>query len=205
MLAFAPNVHPVIGAPGALAGDLPVLLSPNLRDSPALHAAIASLIGTKAGSGILKLWTGVTPAEWGTTHADALIDTVHHNRCEPWVAATLIGPSATSVALLLHGHAIAHAIQRWRQANPDDPTVWMHVLPHPDRDRLLDALRACLDAAARCLLWLPTKCAERLVGEIRTWWIIPTLDAYIDAAPIAHTRHAAILIEKKHNYCVWER
>jgi len=46
ILALAPGADPVFGAPGALAVQLPVLLSPDLRDSPAIHAAIASLIGT---------------------------------------------------------------------------------------------------------------------------------------------------------------
>ena len=189
ILALAPGVDPVIGALGALAGELPDLLTPALRDSPALSTAIASLIGTKGDSSILPPWADIAPAGWGAAHTVALSDAVQRNRCEPWVAAALIGPSATSAALLRYVQDIARAVQRWGMATPNDPTAWMNVLPSPDRDRLLDALRAHPDVAARCLPWLP----EELVGEIRTWWIIPTLDAYIDASPVAHTRHAAIL------------
>jgi hypothetical protein len=46
VLALAPNVHPVISALGALTSGLPELLSPTMRDSPAFHATIASLIGS---------------------------------------------------------------------------------------------------------------------------------------------------------------
>ena len=48
--ALAPGVDPVVGALGALAGGLPDLLTPDECASPALSAAIASLIGTEAGN-----------------------------------------------------------------------------------------------------------------------------------------------------------
>jgi uncharacterized membrane protein YeaQ/YmgE (transglycosylase-associated protein family) len=83
VLALAPNVDPLVGALGALAGWLPNLLVPAVRDSPAFVAAIASLIGTDAGNDILETWAEVVPAGWGADHAAALIDAVRHNRCAP--------------------------------------------------------------------------------------------------------------------------
>jgi len=62
ILALAPGVDPIISALGALAGGLPNLLTPALRDSPALSTAIASLIGTKGDSSILPPWADIAPA-----------------------------------------------------------------------------------------------------------------------------------------------
>ena len=100
ILALAPGVHPIVSALGALAGRLPSLLPPGMTDSPALHAAIAVLIGTDAGDNILEPWAEVAPIGWGATHAAALIDAVQRNRCASWAAAALIGPGDVSAALL---------------------------------------------------------------------------------------------------------
>jgi uncharacterized membrane protein YeaQ/YmgE (transglycosylase-associated protein family) len=83
ILALAPGVDPVIGALGALAGKVPDLLTPGAIESPALHAAIAALIGTDAGDRVLPSWAWVAPAGWGASHTAALIDAVQRNRCEP--------------------------------------------------------------------------------------------------------------------------
>jgi len=151
--ALAPGVDPVIGALGALASrlrGLSGLLSPAVRDSPALSTAIASLIGTNAGACTLPVWAAVAPAGWGASHAYALIDAVRHGRCEPWVAAALIGPSAGAAALLCKTWEMSCAIRCWGQTTPDDPTAWMDELTQADRDRLVNALRvAPNDDAAR--------------------------------------------------------
>ena len=86
VLTLAPSVDPVIGALGALAGEVPALLTPSAIESPALSAAVASLIGTNTGERILPTWAKVAPAGWGASHADALIDAVHDNRCARWAA-----------------------------------------------------------------------------------------------------------------------
>jgi uncharacterized membrane protein YeaQ/YmgE (transglycosylase-associated protein family) len=83
VLAFVPNVDPVVGALGALVSVLPNLLTPAECNSPALSAAVASLIGTEAGQCILPWWADVAPAGWGASHVTALIDAVRDNRCPP--------------------------------------------------------------------------------------------------------------------------
>jgi uncharacterized membrane protein YeaQ/YmgE (transglycosylase-associated protein family) len=110
--ALAPGVDPVVGALGALAGGLPNLLTPAGRASPALSAAIASLIGTEAGNDILEAWADVAPVGWGASHAAALIDAVQRNRCASWAAAALIGPCDASIALLTEPWNIARAVRR---------------------------------------------------------------------------------------------
>jgi len=155
ILALAPNVDPIIGALGALAGERPDLLAPDIRNSPTLSAAVASLIGTNAGNGVLPTWAKVAPAGWGASHAAALIDAVQRNRCASWAAAALIGSCDASAALPSHAYAIARAVRRWGRITPDDPTAWMNHLASVDRDRLVNALRESPDAAARCLPWLP--------------------------------------------------
>jgi uncharacterized membrane protein YeaQ/YmgE (transglycosylase-associated protein family) len=82
MLALALGVDPIIGALGALAGEVPDVLPPAVRDSPILSAAIASLIGTDAGKRVLPTWAEVAPAGWGASLAAALIDAVRRtDRC----------------------------------------------------------------------------------------------------------------------------
>jgi len=100
VLALATGVNVVVSAPGALAGGLPDILTPAECASPALAAAIASLIGTDAGHHILGSWADVAPVGWGASHAADVIDAVRCNRCASWVAAALIGPCDASAALL---------------------------------------------------------------------------------------------------------
>jgi hypothetical protein len=193
VLALAPNVHPVISALGALTSGLPELLSPTMRDSPAFHATIASLIGTRMGSYVLDLWTKVAPAGWGASHADALRNAVQHNRCAPWVAAAPIGPTDETAALLHRPQEIADAIRRWGQATPDHPTAWMDTLEPAQRDRLMETLRAEPPIAVTCLPWLPKANANNVVAHIERTYLPLALDAYAAASSIARTRHADVL------------
>jgi len=194
ILALAPNVDPIIGALGALAGERPDLLAPDIRTSPALSAAVASLIGrTNASNGVLPTWAKVAPAGWGASHAAALIDAVQRNRCASWAAAALIGPCDASAALLSQTWDIAHTVPCWGQATPDTPTAWMDALAPAERDRLLGDLRANHDTAAICLPWLPEADAADIVHRIGREYLSLALDAYAAASPVAHARHAAVL------------
>jgi hypothetical protein len=193
VLALAPGVDPVIGALGALAGGLPDVIPPAVRDSPALHAAIASLIGTRVGWYVLDLWAEIAPAGWGASHAAALIDAAQRDRCPRWAAATLIGPCDASAALPSHAYDIAHTVRRWGQATPDHPTAWMDALAPAERDRLLGDLRANHDTAAICLPWLPEADAADIVHRIGREYLSLALAAYAAASPVAHARHAAVL------------
>jgi hypothetical protein len=212
VLALAPNVDPVISALGALTSGLPELLSPTMRDSPAFHATIASLIGTRVGSYVLDSWAKVAPVGWGASHADALRDAVQGNRCDPWVAAALIGPTDETAALLHRPQEIADAIRRWGQATPEDPTAWVDRLEETQRKRLLGTLCADLAAAASCLPWLPEANADDVANNVVTNIKHPNraadlppkltpyvaalslaLNAYAAASPVARIRHAAIL------------
>ena len=193
ILALVPGVDPVISALGALAGELPDALPPHIPESPALSAAITSLIGTNAGKRVLTTWLEIAPAEWGTAHADMLIDAVHHNRCEPWVAASLIVPCDASAALLHKSSEIAVAIRRWGQATPDDPTAWMDALTPTERDRFLDALRHAPNTTARCLPWLPEELATPSAERIDASFLSYALNAYAIASPVARDRHATVL------------
>ena len=198
ILALAPGVDPVVGALGALAGGLPNLLTPAGRASPALSAAIASLIGTEAGNNILKAWADVAPVGWGESHAAALIDAVRGGRCRPWVAAALIGPSADAAALLYETWDIARAIRWWGQAMPDDPTAWMDDLASAERDRLVNALRTVPDNAAACLPWLPDVIAADIISRIDKPFLLSALAAYAAASPVARTGHADMLSDLMH-------
>ena len=193
ILALAPNVDPVVGALGALAGGLLDLLTPAMCASPALHAAIASLIGTDAGARILPWWAAVAPAGWGASHADALIDAVRHSRCEPWTAAALIGPTNDAAALLTWPWDIARAVRYWGQATPDHPTAWMDNLTPAEQDRLLDAFHSSPNAASDCLPWLSGTGAADIVGRITNLYLRSAFTVYAIASPVARTRHAAIL------------
>jgi hypothetical protein len=192
VLALAPNVDPLVGALGALAGWATGVLSPAVIESPDLAAAVASLTGTAAGVAILGAWAEVAPIGWGATHAAALIDAVQRNRCASWAAAALIGPGDVSAALLHESWEIAIVIRRWGQTTPDDPTAWMDALTPTERDRLLDALRAD-PAAAFCLPWLPTGCAETTGQYLAANALFPVFAAYTAASPVARARHGAIL------------
>jgi len=196
--ALAPDVDPVVGALGALAGGLPDLLTPDECASPALSAAIASLIGTEAGNNILKAWADVAPVGWGASHTDALIDAVRVGRCSRGAAAALIGSTNDTAALLTCPDDIAHAVRRWGQATPDDPTAWMDALKPTERDRLLDALRAAPNAADFCLPWLPMPYATDIADAIDRWNIPFAFLAYAAASPVARTRHADILSALMH-------
>ena len=167
VLALAPGVDPVISALGALAGRLPDLLTPAMCASPALHAAIASLIGTDAGARILPWWAAVAPAGWGATHTDALINAVQNKHCATWAVAALIGPCDASAAMLKRSDDIARAVRCWGMATPDHPTAWTNDLPPSERDRLLDALCTYPDNAEFCLPWLPTAHAKKSL-HVRT-------------------------------------
>jgi len=193
VLALAPDVDPIVGALGALAGGLPDILPPHVLGSPALSAAMQSLIGTEAGVAILESLAEVAPVGWGASHTDALINAVRVGRCPRWAAAALIGPCDASAAMLTWSDAIARAVRCWGMATPNHPTAWTNDLPSSERDRLLDALRAHPDDAAFCMPWLPTECAGDIVGRVCKEWVATTLDAYIAASPVARTHHAAIL------------
>jgi hypothetical protein len=193
VLALASNVNPIVGALGMLVGRLPDLLPSAMRDSPALAAAVASLIGTDAGQRVLPTWVEVAPIGWGATHAAALIDTVQHRDCDPWVAAALIGPCDASAALLTESLETALAIQRWGRTTPDAPTAWMDDLTPAERDRLLDSLRHAPDAAARCLPWLPVTGGADVIDRIGSEYRFLALNAYTAASSVARERHADIL------------
>jgi uncharacterized membrane protein YeaQ/YmgE (transglycosylase-associated protein family) len=194
VLALAPGVDPIIGALGALAGEVPDVLPPAVRDSPILSAAIASLIGTDAGKRVLPTWAAVAPAGWGASLAAALIDAVRTDRCPPWSAAALIGPTSDTAALLTMFEGIARAVRRWSLTTPNDPTAWMDALAPAERDRLLSTLRTHADAATRCLPWLPRPLAADIAEAISNMWEIRNaLDAYTAASPVARALHADIL------------
>jgi hypothetical protein len=195
ILALAPGVHPIVSALGALAGRLPSLLPPGMTDSPALHAAIAVLIGTDAGDNILEPWAEIAPIGWGATHAAALIDAVQRNHCASWAAAALIGPGDVSAALLTWVEEIAPVIQHWGQTTPNDPTAWMNHLGAKERRRFLDALSGDPYYVAVCLPWLPKKHAEEGAELVLLNSRDTALEMYADASPIARAHHAAILSE----------
>ena len=165
-----------------------------MRDSPILSAAIASLIGTDAGKRVLPTWAAVAPAGWGASLAAALIDAVRTDRCPPWSAAALIGPTSDTAALLTMFEGIARAVRRWSLTTPNDPTAWMDALAPAERDRLLSTLRTHADAATRCLPWLPRPLAADIAEAISNMWEIRNaLDAYTAASPVARALHADIL------------
>jgi hypothetical protein len=193
ILALAPSAHPIVNALGALAGGLTHILSADIRVSPALDAAVSALIGTDAGRHILPVWTDIAPAGWGASHAATLIDAVHHKRCEPWVAAALIGPCDVSAALLCETWDIARTVRVWGRSNPDDPTAWWTYLAETERKRLLDTLCAAPTAAEECLPWLPEDYVTMVAVD--TPFLTCAFDSYAEASSVAHAHHAAILSE----------
>ena len=193
VLAFAPNVHPVISALGALVGEVPCIVPPHALTSPAFADAMRSLISTVMNGRVLQTWASAAQSGCGAAHAADVINVVQNERCEPWVAAALIGPCDTSAALLDNSWDISLAVQRWGEATPDHPTAWKNALTPAERDRLLDALRHAPNAAARCLPWLPKADASNIVGRIKRKYLPLALGAYVAASPIARAHHVGIL------------
>jgi len=193
ILALARGAHPIVSALGALVGALPGVVPPHVPTSPAFADTVAFLIRTAVDSRILETWASAARSGCGASHAATLINAVRHNRCAPWAAAALIGPCDVSAALLRESWEIAVAIRRWGQMTPDAPTVWMNALTTAERNRLLDALRAHSDAAARCLPWLPEERAVNVIDRIEREYLPIALDAYVAASPVVHARHASEL------------
>jgi len=182
VLTLAPGVDPVIRALGALAGEVLELIAPAVRDSPALAAAVESLIGTGAERYILEPWVDIAPTGWGSAHAAALIDAVRRNRCAPWTAAALIGPSSDAAVLLCKTWETSCAIRCWGQATPNEPTAWMDTLEPAQRDRLMETLRAEPSIAVTCMPWLPAACAADVVDHIGSESLFLALAAYVNAS-----------------------
>jgi len=193
ILALAPGVDPVVGAPGALASEVPDFLAPAECNASDLSAAIVSLIGTEAGNDILEAWVDVAPVGWGASHAAALIDAAQRDRCPRWAAAALIGSTNDAVALLHDSWDIALAIRRWGQATPDLPTAWMNHVPPAKLNRFLEELCSANVIAARCLPWLSAEHAARLSGYVCYGAAEYALDGYAVAPSVARAGHAGII------------
>ena len=146
VIACAPDADPVVRAVAALCGRLSDLLDPSIIADPALHAAMARLIGTRAGHEALRAWAEVAPAGWGRAHAAALIDAVRRWRCNSAAAAVLC---ADLPAALDSERAIRK------------PDVWYH-----DGDHLITALPTTpRDAGA--FVAIASKCAEEMQRFLR--------------------------------------
>jgi len=191
VIACAPDADPVALAVAALCGGLPSLLDAPTRADPALHAALARLIGTPAGWNALRTWAEAAPAGWGRPHAAALIDAVRQGVCHPGAAAALIGPDDRVVSLFRSTQDIAFAIRRWGQADPAAPTAWAKALAPAERDRLITAVRRAPFAVASCLPWLPPDMAGQT--PIDDDALGAALDAFAVASPTARAQHAAVL------------
>ena len=191
VIACAPGTHPLVHAIAALCGRLSDLLDPSIVADPALHAALVRLIGTPEGRTALWWWARVAPAGWGAAHAAALTDAVQRRRCDPGVAAALIGPGDESAALLSDPDDAAFAIRRWGQSDSADPTAWMGALSAGERRRLLATVQRAPSAVASCLPWLPPDEAKQTRLAARD--LNDALDAFTAASPTARTQGAAIL------------
>jgi len=189
VIACAPETHHLVRAIAALRGGLPSLLDAPTRADPALHAAMAHVIGTPAGRAALRSWAAMAPAGWGRAHAVALIDAVHAGVCDPGVVAALIGPNDTVAGLLRDAWDVAFAIRNWGQANAA-PDAWAAALAPAERDRLITALQREPLEVASCLPWLPPDVAR---AESRTCSVNIALEAFADASPPARRLHAAIV------------
>ena len=190
VIACAPDADPVVRAVAALCGRLSDLLDPSIVADPALHVAMARLIGTRAGREALRVWAEVAPAGWGRAHAAALIDEVRRSMCDADVAAALIGPCDDAAALLACSRDAAFAIRCWGRSDPAAPTAWRDALSPKERLRLLTQVRHDPSAIAACLPWLPPNIV-RAAGDA-----IPVrnaLDAFAAASPTVRTRHGALL------------
>ena len=100
IIALAPGAQRVVRAIAALYGQLTSLIAPSTVADPALHAALARLIGTAEGWNALRVWAEVAPAGWGRPHAAALIDASARRVSNHLDVAVLIGPCDASAALL---------------------------------------------------------------------------------------------------------
>ena len=186
VIAFAPDAHHLVRAIAALCGDLPAALDSATIAAPAVHGAVARLIGTCAGRTALHAWAEVAPAGRGNASAAALIDAVRRSMCNAGAAAALIGPCDDSAALLHVPHDAAFAIRSWGQSIPNDPTAWTNEISAGERRRVLDAVQRVPSAIASCLPWLPPNIA-RAAGDA-----IPVrnaLDAFAAASPTVRARH----------------
>jgi len=190
VIACAPEAHRLVRAIAALCGGLPSLLDQTTVADPALHAAMAHLIGTRAGQEALRAWAEVAPAGWGRAHAEALIDAVHAGVCDASAAAALIGPGDRSAALLTRTYGMASAIRRWGQSSPDAPTAWATALSPAERNRLITALLRDGAHVASCLPWLPPDAVRAADVDVP---VGDALDAFTAASPTARTQGAAIL------------
>jgi len=190
VIACAPEAHHLVRAIAALCGGLPSLLDAPTRADPALHDAVARLIGTPAGRVALWCWTEIAPADWGRACGAALIDAVDRGQCTASAAAALIGPDDRMASRLRSARDIAFAIRWWGQANPDDPTAWAGALSAGERRRLIDDVLRFGTAIAFCLPWLPPDVAR---AASRTCSVKIALEAFADASPTARRLHAAIV------------
>jgi len=190
VIACAPDTDRLVRAVAAIRCHLLALLDPLTVADPALHGAMAHVIGTRAGREALRAWAAVAPAGWGRAHAEALIDAVHAGVCDPSVAAALIGPGDEAAGLLHEAWDVAFAIRHWGQTNRAAPDAWAKALAHAEWDRLIDAVRSDSSHGASCLPWLPPDVA-RAASE--TCSVNIALEAFADASPTARRLHAAIV------------
>jgi len=190
VIAFASHAHRLIRMLAALGGRLPALLDPQDIADPALHAALARLIGTHEGRPALCSWAEVAPAGWGRAHAEALLDAVRENVCDSSVAAALIGPGDDSAALLHVPHDTAFAIRRWGQSS-DNPTAWTKEIAPAERNRLITVLQRDPFQVAFCLPWLPPDAAYRT--RLDDAVLGTALDALAAASPTVRAHHAALV------------
>ena len=213
VIACAPDAHPLVRAVAALCGGLTSVLDESTIVDPALHAALAQLIGTPAGRAALRAWAEVAPAGWGRPHAHALIDAVqqrmsasaaHQRMCAPCTAAALIGPCDESAALLTFFDETAFALRRWGQSDPAAPTAWTTALSAGERRRLLDEALSVRSAVASCLPWLPPDMASQV--QIDDDVLGDALTAFADASPITRAQGEAILrrlVARAHPTHLW--
>ena len=190
VIACAPETHHLVRAIAALRGGLTTLLAPEDIASPALHAAVARLIGTTVGDHVLTAWAEIAPVGWGRPHAEALRDAVLIRRCDPGVAAALIGPGDESAGLLFTAADIAFAIRRWGQSDPAAPIAWATALAPAKRDRLIVAVRSDSSSVASCLPWLPSDVAW---AASENCYDAIALHAFAAASPTARALHAGIV------------
>ena len=190
VIALAPGAHHLVRAISALCGDMPYLLNPPTRAGPALHDALARLIGAPAGRMALLAWAKRAPAGWGRAHTAALIDAVQQGMCDPSAAAALIGPGDAAAILLHTASDAAFAIRRWGQADPAAPTAWAGALSPAERLRLLTMVRGFPAIVACCLPWLPPDVAW---AASENCYDAIALHAFADASPTARALHAGIV------------